>query len=210
MSHGERSERCRRLPRRRRLRRRAVRGDRRRRAALSTGCSSIPRWRTRRDGGSAAANFLRQGRRLPGRLVDGGVPEQAIARVRAQVGRPRDLRALRRRGLLGRGGRSCTRRSATSSPASSSIPGCCGWASPRGGRGVPRPLQHPAGRRSTPPTGSSRASPASTIPRPSARSSATPSSTSSRRRGARRRRLPRAGHALPGRHRERLGQGGRA
>ena len=77
---------ARRLPRRRRLERRAVRGHRRRCRASSTACSSIPRWCTRRDGARLIANFVRTIAGCPGDWTMAQFRDAEIARIREQVG----------------------------------------------------------------------------------------------------------------------------
>ena len=73
----------------------AVRGDRRRRSAASTACSSIPRSCTRRAARELLANFSVRGRRLRRRLDDGArfatTPSRAI---REQVGEGRVICGL--------------------------------------------------------------------------------------------------------------------
>ena len=106
--------------------------------------------------------------------------------------------------------RSCSAPSATSSPASSSTTGCCARARPSRSRRTSSPPPASGCTSSTRTSGSSMRWPGSPTPRRSARPSAASSSAPSRRprarssggrRGARR--LPGAGHALPGRRRVR-------
>ena len=124
--------------------------------------------------------------------------------IRAQVGtRPGHLRPVRRR-RLGRGRRA--RAQGHRPPAHLRLRRHRPDAQGRGRAGrrdLPPPLRHRADPRAGRPTASSSASPASPTPRTSARPSASCSSASSRSAagGIDDATLPRAGHALPRRHR---------
>ena len=92
-----------------------------------------PRGRAHAAGRAAAAELHPPRLRLRRRLDDGGVPrpgDRSASATRSAGGTGR-LRPLRRRRFRGRRGAASTRRSATSSPASLSTPACCAWARPR-------------------------------------------------------------------------------
>ena len=173
-----------RLPRGRGQRGRALRRDRRRRRGASTASSSTPRSCTRRSGAHAAARTSPTA--SPAAAATGPwrpSASEAIARIRAQVGKGRVICGLS-------GG-------VDSSVAAVLIHEAIGdqltcifvdHGLLRQGEAeevrapVPRPLQHPAGPPRRRATCSSASSPASATPSRSARSSAPPSSTCSTRR----------------------------
>ena len=161
---------------------RALRGDRRRGAALLR--DPVPSRGRPHAGRREAPRELRPPhRRLRRRLDDGRLPRPGD-RAHPRAGRQgqRDLRPLRRRRLGGRRG---------ADPRGDRRPAHLHLRRPRpdapgrgggGRRPLPRPLQHPAGPRRRAATRSSTRSPASPTRRRSARPSAGCSSTSSRRR----------------------------
>ena len=184
MSHGDRvTELPAGLPRRRAQRRRALRRDRRRCAPLLR--RAVPS-RSRAHAArrpAAAQNFTHRVAGCRGDWTMAAFRDEAIARIRAQVGKGKVICGLS-------GG-------VDSSVAAVLIHEAIGdqltcifvdhrpAAAGRGGGGrppVPRPLQHPAGPPRRGATCSSASSPASAIRSRSARSSAPPSSTCSTRR----------------------------
>ena len=135
-------------------------------------------------GAAAAAQLHAPRRRLSRRLDHGRLPRRRRSReIRAQVGkRPGDLRPVRRRRLVGRGG---------ADPRGDRRPAdlhlrrhrpAAARARRRRWCAVPRPLQHPAGASRRGATCSSAGSRASPTRSRSARSSAPPSSRCSTRR----------------------------
>ena len=167
--------------------------------------SSTPRSRTRRPGIEILKRFLYDVAGIAPTWTMVNIIDEAVERVRAQVGdATRHLRAVRRRRLVASSRRCCTAPSATSSPASSSTTACCAQDEAERGRArLPRPVPHrprARARREERYLGAAR------------RRHRPRGEAPHHRRGvlagllrgghaARGREVPRAGHALPRRHR---------